>query len=295
MEKSRRFVQYLWLFLSNGYLAFPFSKTLYQGPLKILCSPGLNCYSCPAATLYCPLGSLQQLLLGLRFNLQTGSYYIGMYVVGCMGVLGALFGRFICGWACPFGLFQELLHKIPSPTYTVPPLLRWGKYITLLFLVILFPLLLVDSYNMGQPWFCKYLCPAGTLEAGIPMLLLLPELRTVIGTLFWGKLFLALFYITWSVVASRPFCQTSCPLGGFYALLSKYSLLKLVHIQENCTRCGECHGVCPVDIRFNENPESCDCIKCLKCKHEACNFNAIELDVAGYRLQSKNSCTPLKP
>nr|WP_241866689.1 4Fe-4S binding protein [Enterococcus faecalis] len=22
-------------------------------------------------------------------------------------------GRFVCGWLCPFGLIQDLLHKIP--------------------------------------------------------------------------------------------------------------------------------------------------------------------------------------
>jgi ferredoxin-type protein NapH len=86
----------------------------------LICSPGLNCYSCPAATTYCPLGSLQQLLLGIRFSLETGSIIYRHLCVGSMGLLGAACGRFICGWACPFGLFQELLHKIPSVKLPVP-------------------------------------------------------------------------------------------------------------------------------------------------------------------------------
>ncbi|WP_319548995.1 4Fe-4S binding protein [Desulfogranum marinum] len=284
----RRWVQWFWLLITNSYLVFPFSKSLYQGPLKVICSPGLNCYSCPAATTYCPLGSLQQLLTTVRFTLQTGGYYFGTYVVASIGILGSIFGRFICGWACPFGLFQELLYTIPSPKYSVASPLRWGKYIFLLFFVILLPLLAVDASGIGLPWFCKFICPAGTLEAGIPMLFLLPELRPIVGWLFAAKLSIASFYIGWSVVASRPFCRTTCPLGAFYAFFNRFSLIRLKLDEKKCTSCGACHSVCPVEIHFNETPNSGECINCLKCMNEACSFNAISLDLAGYTMFPQN-------
>jgi len=288
MEAIRKWVQWIWLFLTNSYLIFPWTKTLYQGPLKVICSPGLNCYSCPAATTYCPLGALQQLLVSARFTLQTGGYYLGMYVVGSMGVLGAAVGRLICGWACPFGLLQELLYKIPSPKFSIAPQLRWGKYFFLLFFVVLLPALWVGESGIGSPWFCKYICPAGTLEAGLPMIAIMPELRGILGWLFAGKLTLALAYVGWSITASRPFCRTSCPLGAFYGLFNRYSLVKLHFHPQNCTSCGACHAVCPVEIRFNETPNNRECINCLKCMSEACTFNAISVDVAGYPLSPQN-------
>ncbi|WP_028585728.1 4Fe-4S binding protein [Desulfogranum mediterraneum] len=284
MKTIRRWSQWLWLLLTNGYLGFPFSDPIYQGPLKVICAPGLNCYSCPAATSYCLLGSLQQLLAGIRLSLQSGSYFLGFYVLASMGILGTALGRFICGWACPFGLFQELLFKIPSPKYRIPPVLRWGKYLFLTFFVLLLPLLVVDEFGLGQPWFCKYLCPTGTLEAGLPLLVLLPELRTTLGWLFYSKLTLAFCYLGWSVLASRPFCRTSCPLGAFYGLFNRFSLVQLKLDPKKCTQCGACHAVCPVEIRFNETPNSPECINCLKCMHEACSFNAISVDLAGCRL-----------
>jgi hypothetical protein len=155
MERVRKVVQALWVFLANGFWGFPVTGTLYQGPLKVVCSPGLNCYSCPAATTFCPIGSLQQLLLGVRLSLQSGQLLLGTYVLGCMGLLGTLFGRFICGWACPFGLLQELLYAIPTRKYRLPPLFRFGKYLCLVLLVIVLPLTLVDSFGLGRPWFCK--------------------------------------------------------------------------------------------------------------------------------------------
>ncbi len=284
MQMVRKLVQAVWIFLVNGFWGFPVTGNLYQGPLKVICSPGLNCYSCPAATTYCPIGSLQQLLLGVRFSLQSGQYYIGTYVLGGMGLLAAGFGRFICGWACPFGLVQELLHKIPSRKYSIPAVLNWCKYGFLLFFVIILPLLLVDQFGLGKPWFCKYICPAGTLEAGIPMLLLVPDLRTTIGFLYLNKIIILTGVIIWSVLAARPFCRTICPLGAFYALFNRVSLIKLDLDKEACTNCRACHKVCPVEIHFNETPGSGECINCMKCMTDACEFDAIFVNVAGYRL-----------
>jgi len=282
VELARKWVQALWFFLANGFWGFPITGTIYQGPLKIICSPGLNCYSCPAATSYCPIGSLQQLLLGIRFSLQNGQYFFGSFVLGSMGMLGAVFGRLICGWACPFGFFQELLYKIPSVKISIPTRLRWLKYGFLLLFVIILPLVLVDDFAMGKPWFCKFICPAGTLEAGIPMLILFPNLRLTVGWLYLNKLIILAGFTVWSVLASRPFCRTTCPLGAFYALFSRYKLIKLKFNEDNCTKCKACHKVCPVEIKFNETPNSCECVYCLRCMTEACPSDAISVEVAGY-------------
>ena len=145
---------------------------------------------------------------------------------------------------------------------------------------ILLPLFVVDEFGFGHTWFCKYLCPAGTLEAGLPMLILQPGLRESIGLLFFNKLFFLLLFIAWSVLASRPFCRTACPLGAFYGLFSNIKLVKLSLDPERCTKCEACHAVCPMGVRFNESPDDMECISCLACS-KACNFNAINLEVGG--------------
>ena len=287
METVRKWIQTLLALLVNGSWSFPYTRTIYQGPLKVVCSPGLNCYSCPAATTYCPIGSIQQLLAGIRIALENGQSYFGFYVIGTMGVLGGAFGRLICGWACPFGLIQELLHKIPSRKFDVPRGLRFIKYGFLAVFVVILPLVVVDSYGYGQLWFCKYVCPAGTLEAGLPMLIMQPALRQSIGILFYSKVVILVLFVIWSVLASRPFCRTACPLGAFYALFKKFKLVKLRLVEENCTRCKACHNVCPMGVKFDESPEDAECISCLACMSKACQFDAIELEVAGLPLGRK--------
>ena len=92
--------------LTNGYLIGFVKGKIFTGKTKQLCVPGLNCYSCPGALGSCPIGSLQA-TLGSR------DYKFAFYVVGFLMIVGALVGRFVCGWLCPFGLIQDLLYKIP--------------------------------------------------------------------------------------------------------------------------------------------------------------------------------------
>ena len=86
-------------------------------------------------------------------------------------------------------------------------------------MVILLPLFAVDEFGLGDLWFCKYFCPAGTLEAGFPLLILQPGLRANLGLIFLNKVFILIVFVVWAVLASRPFCRAACPLGAFYALL----------------------------------------------------------------------------
>lgn len=288
METIRKWTQTVFAFLLNGNWLFPFTRTIYQGPLKIVCAPGLNCYSCPAATTYCPIGSIQQLLAGLRTAVANGNYFVGFYVWGSIGVLGAMFGRLLCGWVCPFGFIQELLHKIPARKFGVPNGLKYIKYLMLAVPVVLLPLLLADEFGNGTLWFCKYICPAGTLEAGLPLLLLQPGLRSSVGVLFFCKLLILVFFIVWSILASRPFCRTTCPLGAFYSLFSKVRLVRLHLDIESCTHCEACHKVCPMGVKFNESPDDTECITCLACMNQACQYGAISLEIGGVALQKSS-------
>ena len=108
MKHLRLIVQACFAALTNGYVRGFLEGKIYSGPLKQLCVPGLNCYSCPGALGACPIGALQAVLgsRGRKFS---------FYVLGFLLAVGAVCGRFVCGWLCPFGLFQELLHKIPFP------------------------------------------------------------------------------------------------------------------------------------------------------------------------------------
>ncbi|NPV89305.1 MAG: 4Fe-4S binding protein [Firmicutes bacterium] len=257
MAEIRSWVQLASAVLSNIYLPGFLKGGIYQGGLKQACVPFLNCYSCPGALGACPVGSIQ--------SLAVTTQRVSLYVAGIVAAFGALGGRFICGWLCPFGWFQELVAKATRFKLQIFRPLLWLKYLVLL-LTVLLPLVLVEAETgIAAPYFCKYLCPAGTLEAGLPLLLLNGSLRSLAGSLFlWKVSVLAVFLIA-MVVTWRPFCRVACPLGAFYALCNRISLFQMRVDQESCSGCGACKRICPARIEIWEKPDSPECVRCLKC------------------------------
>lgn len=269
--RFRSTVQGAWAFLSNSYLVGFVQGKIYNGRLKNICVPGLNCYSCPGSLGSCPIGALQAVL-------GSAKYQVSFYLLGFFLLVGTLLGRAVCGFLCPFGWIQELLHRIPFvkkvKSFPGDRPLRWMKYIILLIFVILLPLFLVDAAGTGSPWFCKWICPAGTLEGGIPLILTNPALQEVVGFLFHWKLAILLVTILASIILYRPFCKYICPLGAIYALFNKISVYRYQVSPCKCTRCGQCESACPMQINPRTETNHGECIRCGACK-TACDYGAI--------------------
>lgn len=270
-EKKRNLIQALAALATNANLTGFLNGKIWQGGSKRVCVPGLNCYSCPGALGACPIGSLQAILSG-------GQRGVSYYVTGMLLLFGSLFGRLICGFLCPFGFVQDLLYKIKTKKVTVPQRLdrpmRRTKYAVLAILVIALPALARDSYGLGSPWFCKYLCPAGTLEGGIPLLVQNESLRALVGALFSWKLAVLLAVVALSVLLYRPFCKYLCPLGAIYGLFNRWSFYRMGVDESKCTHCGVCERACKMNVRVTENINSAECIRCGACK-AACPHDAI--------------------
>lgn len=257
--------------------------SIHMGASKQVCVPVLNCYSCPAATGACPIGSAQAMLSGRKHSFP-------FYVLGLVLLFGLALGRAICGFLCPFGWIQELLHKLPVKKLKVNAKLdkplRLGKYGILLLFVIVLPIFAVDAFGLGAPWFCKWICPAGTLEGGLALVLQNPSLRSGVGALFYWKLSLLALVLVLSVLIYRPFCKYVCPLGAFYALLNRVALLRMRLDRERCVSCGKCVAACPMQVEVLKNINSAECIRCGKCA-KACPVGAIELRAEGLRLKKE--------
>ena len=269
----RKAVQAGWGFLTNAYVKgfLPGGAMLYQGPLKRFCVPGMNCYSCPGALGACPIGALQAV-----FNERHRRF--PAYVLGFLAAVGVLVGRFICGWLCLFGLLQELLYKIPVPKLRIPDRvdrpLRYLKYVILAVFVVGLPLFYRSRYGAGEPFFCKYLCPVGTLEGGVPLVLLNDVLRPTLGWLFRWKMLILILCILSSMVIYRPFCKYICPLGAFYSLFQAVSIVRIHVDSDACVNCGACHRVCGMNVDPHRTPNSVECIRCGECM-KACPVQAL--------------------
>lgn len=272
VSKFRIWIQIIYTIVTNGYMYGFLHGKIYKGILKHSCVPGLNCYSCPGAIGSCPLGTLQSALN--KRNLE-----VPFAVLGFLFIFGSLFGRFVCGWLCPFGLFQDLLHRLPifKKRKRLPAhhILIYGKYVVLFGFVIIGSTFLFQGF-VKVPAFCKYLCPSGTLFGAIPLVSMNEQLQSQIGGLFFWKLGGLIAVTILSVIVYRPFCQYLCPLGAIYGWFNRYSLVQIYWDKEKCTSCMKCQDVCPVHLPPEKISVSTECIKCGKCM-DACFFDCLSL------------------
>lgn len=270
-SRIRLIIQALFAALSNGYLLGFIEKKIYSGPVKQFCHPSMNCYSCPGALLACPIGSLQNAL-------STKDFRAVLYVAGILTVIGTVCGRFVCGFLCPFGLIQDLIYKIPffKKFRRLPgeKYLRFLRYVFLGLFVIIFPFFITTN-GVGSPWFCKYVCPVGTLEGGIVLVLLNNALLSLTGFIYKWKIAILIVILIGSLLVYRPFCRYICPLGALYGLFNKFSLIKYTISSSECTSCKKCQKTCQMDIPVYEKPNSIDCIRCGDCI-SACPTGAIK-------------------
>lgn len=268
-EVRRKIIQIAAFGYSNTYLGNFISGRIYKGEWKQFCNPGMNCYSCPAARLSCPIGAMQAVSGSIQFR-------FSFYVVGFVLALGVIFGRAICGFICPFGLIQELLYKLPFPKKKLRKEFTYVKYLMLLVFVLILPVVRTNAVGMGDPAFCEYICPVGTLEGGIPLLGTHPELRSMMGTLFSFKMCILIATLIGCLMVCRFFCKVMCPLGAIYGLLNKVSLYHMVIDKDRCISCGKCSANCPMDVDPVKNPNSAECIRCGKCT-EQCPGQVLEI------------------
>ena len=276
----RRLIQLYCALLYNANLKGFAEGKIWTGRSKALCVPGLNCYSCPGAVASCPLGALQNAVA-------SSGTRTGTYVFGILLLFGVLLGRTVCGWLCPFGMLQELLHKIPAPKIKKSRATRslsYLKYVILAVFVLLIPLYYGLRRRIPIPAFCKYICPAGTL-VGAGGLLSNPKnsmLYSMLGVLFGRKVVILVIVLLACIFCYRSFCRFLCPLGAIYGLFNRIAVIGVKIDEDRCTHCGRCVRSCPMDVRRAGDHECISCGECLN----ACRDDAIALKAGRVTLRS---------
>lgn len=225
--------------------------------------PFLTCEACEMATAGCPIGTLQIALTRLRLPLLTA----GVMVVG-----GALFGRALCGWACPTGLFLDMAGRFTGRRDPMPRWLAALKFVLLGATVA--SVLFVALVGLGTVLpFCSTICLGGILYGLIPYYAttarggwahLLPAGMALLA--FHGAI-LFVYVLLARKYTARFFCRAICPMGAFLGLFHRISAVRVTHDPGACTDCGRCREACPMDIDLSRDDflTRSNCIRCGAC------------------------------
>ena len=288
---KRRLIQLYAALLANANLKGYINGKIYTGDLKGICTPGLNCYSCPGASGACPLGSLQNAL-------SSANKSFPYYIFGILMLYGIMLGRWICGFLCPFGLIQDILHKIKTPKLKknkFTKILSYFKYVILVLFVFIIPLVYMLK-DFPLPGFCKYICPAGTLGGAIG-LLINPEnseMFGMLGPLFTWKFALLCSFIVGAVFIYRVFCRFICPLGAIYGLFNRFAILGIKLEKPKCTDCGLCVSKCKMDISHVGDHECIMCGECISvCPTKAISWSGSKIILPENEIEAVNADSAL--
>jgi len=211
-----------------------------------------------------PYAVLQMVAAGavIATDLIIGALIITMFYL----VIG---GRAFCSWVCPINLVTDaaalLRRKIGVDNFAKrQPATRNIRYWVL-------GLSLVISLAMGVAAF-EFISPISMLHRGV-----------IFGFGFGWAAVLIIFLFD-LLVLKNGWCGHICPLGGFYSLVGKNSLVRVHHNEENCTECMKCKVVCPEQqVLYMIGKESIPvlwaaCTNCARCI-EVCDDDALGFSI----------------
>ena len=179
-------------------------------------------------------------------------------------------GRAFCSWVCPINMISDaaavLRRKfdIDRAQLEREPIKRTMRYWIL-------GASLVVSIFMGIAAF-EFISPISMVHRGI-----------VFGMGF-GWAAVAIIFIFDLFVLKHGWCGHVCPLGAFYSLVGRWSVVRVHHNEQNCTLCMECKTVCPEKkVLFMIGKESLpvrsgECTNCARCI-EVCNDDALSFSI----------------
>ncbi len=162
-----------------------------------------------------------------------------------------------CGWNCPIGAIQEMLHAIPLPGKWRSKLsFRWSNTLRM----VIFLGFIAFLYGLGFSIYV-YLNPFEFLHWSLEWTVIPAFVVTFLAALF----------------IYRPFCYLVCPVGLLTWLVEHVSILRVRLDKEKCTMCMRCvkESPCPTVPSILEGKKSRpDCHACGACI-QACPEDAL--------------------
>ena len=94
--------------------------------------------------------------------------------------------------------------------------------------------------------------------------------------------FILPFFIRSQYGVGAPFCKYICPLGAFYGLFQKISLIRMRVDEDACVNCGKCARTCKMNVDPHTTPNSNECIRCRECVN-ACPMHALSMGIGSLK------------
>jgi len=196
-----------------------------------------------------PFAVLQ--ILASRHSLINDVFIGALIVLAFYFIVG---GRVWCSWVCPINMISDLASKLRKKLNIKNALQLSRKFrYTMMVLALLL------SAITGVAAF-EWISPISIFH------------REVIFGIGSGWAILLGIFIFDAFVLKDGWCGYICPLGAFYSLVGKFSILRISFNTPTCTHCVECTKVCPepqvLDLKLASDKgyiSAGECTNCGRC------------------------------
>ncbi len=218
-------------------------------------------------------------LVAIGTALTTHTLYRSLLWALATIILTIIFGRFFCGWVCPFGALHQFVGYLGNRRKTTAQKIRLNKYRKaqcIKYLILIFFLFMAAFPSLAATLQTGLLDPI-TLVTRSFNLLLLPIIdRTVnlvsVSPRFyegaWLILTIFLTTVLLNLVIPRFYCRFICPLGAFFAIISRFAIWRIGKKQNECSNCNLCNRACEGACNPAGNIRISECVLCLNCREE---------------------------
>ncbi len=216
-------------------------------------------------------------LVALGTILSTSILYSGLLWALATVILTILFGRFFCGWVCPFGSLHQGIGYLAHRKEKSKDIVQINSYHPLqrIKYLFLFIFLGAAAYPSDEAFLLTGLLDPIPLITRTVNLLVIPIADTAVGItsikerMYQGGWLLFMVFIS-ALLANlfipRLYCRFVCPLGALLGLISRLAVWRIGKIKEPCSDCKMCERHCEggcapsTNIRFSECVLCCNCI-----------------------------------
>jgi ferredoxin-type protein NapH len=214
-----------------------------------------------------PFAVLQIFFTGalITTNLLVGALIITVFYM----IIG---GRVFCSWVCPVNIIADMANYLRRKLNMNSISKRQPANRNIRYLVLILSLIL--SYIIGLSAF-EQISPISITH------------RSIIFGLGLGWAAMLVIFLFDLFILSNGWCGHICPLGGFYSIIGRFSMIRVNHNSENCTNCMKCKDICPeLQVLFMVNKQSLqvldgsctNCGRCIEvCEDDALNFSIRKL------------------
>ncbi|MFZ2146055.1 MAG: 4Fe-4S binding protein [Sedimentisphaerales bacterium] len=194
-------------------------------------------------------------------------------------ILTIVFGRFFCGWVCPFGALHQFVGYLGNRRKKTAQKIQLNKYRKaqcIKYFILIFFLFMAAFPSLAVTLQTGLLDPIPLVTRSFNLLLLpifdrAVSFVSVTARFYEGAWLIFSIFLTailLNLLIPRFYCRFICPLGALFAVISRFAIWRIGKKQSECSNCRLCDKACEGACEPSGSIRISECVLCFNCRDD---------------------------